>query len=338
MTQVSVIVPTKGRPELLRRCLVALIDQSFDRSAYEIIVTDDGPDTETRRVVDSIVFLTRRGRSGNGAGGNGSGGAPLIIRYVPVLGAHGPAAARNAGLRVCRGDIVAFTDDDCIPGRDWLKAGVAVFVDGIAGASGRIVVPISKRPTDYELNAARLELSQFVTANCFYRKKALLSVGGFDEEFSDAWREDSDLFFRLLKRQTKLVTAPDAVVVHPVRPARWGISLAQQRKNIHNALLYKKHRDLYRQRLKPIVPWHYYIAVIGLLAALCFSIAGLRTAAFVSLAIWAAVTIGFFFKRIRNASLTFSHIVEMLVTSALIPPVSIFWRLAGALKYRVRFM
>lgn len=337
MTQVSVIVPTKGRPELLRRCLVALMNQSLDRSAYEIIVADDGPDTETRRVVDSIVFLARRGRPDNGSGGNGSDG-PLVVRYIPVLGAHGPAAARNAGLRVCRGDIVAFTDDDCIPGRDWLKAGVAVFVDGIAGASGRIVVPISKRPTDYELNVARLELSQFVTANCFYRKKALLSVGGFDEEFSDAWREDSDLFFRLLKKQTKLVAAPDAVVVHPVRPARWGVSLAQQRKNIHNALLYKKHRDLYRQWLKPIVPWHYYIAVIGLLAAFSFSIAGRGEAVFVSLAIWTVVTIAFFLKRIRSASLMFSHIVEMFVTSALIPPVSIFWRLAGALKYRVPFL
>jgi glycosyltransferase involved in cell wall biosynthesis len=331
LTRVSVIVPTKARPELLRRCLVALINQSFDRSAYEIIVADDGPDAETRRVVESVASLAARVPKTNGTQSS-------LIRYVPVFGSHGPAAARNAGLRMSRGEIVAFTDDDCIPGRDWLQAGCAVFVDGIAGASGRVVVPVSKRPTDYELNASRLELSEFVTANCFYRKKALLAIGGFDEQFSDAWREDSDLFFRLLKKQTKLVSAPDAVVVHPVRPASWGISLVQQRKNLHNALLYKKHKDLYRERLKPIVPWHYYLAVTGLIMAVSFSISGNRAAATVSLGVWLAVTLVFFFRRIRKASLSPSHILEMLVTSVLIPPVSIFWRLVGAVKYRVPFL
>src|SRR5207248_10767874 len=65
------------------------------------------------------------------------------------------------------------------------------------------------------------------------------------------------------------VYAPDAEVIHPLRPARWGVSLSQQRKSMFNALLYKKHPVLYRQELQAAPPWHYYgiagalLAVIG---------------------------------------------------------------------------
>lgn len=63
--------------------------------------------------------------------------------------------------------------------------------------------------------------------------------GGFDERFRMAWREDSDLHFRSLERSYKLGHAPMAKVIHPVRPARWGISVHEQRKSMFNALLYK---------------------------------------------------------------------------------------------------
>ena len=99
-------------------------------------------------------------------------------------------------------------------------------------AVGRIVVPVPHRPTDYERDAARLAAAEFVTANCFYRRDALAAAGGFDERFTAAWREDSDLFFTLLECGARLTHAPDAVVVHPIRPARWGVSLAQQRKSM----------------------------------------------------------------------------------------------------------
>ncbi len=93
--------------------------------------------------------------------------------------------------------------------------------------------PPARHLTDYELNARNLVRSEFVTANCFYRKQALEAVGGFDERFRMAWREDSDLFFSLLERSngsgpSAFVQAPDAVVVHPVRPAGWGVSISQQ--------------------------------------------------------------------------------------------------------------
>jgi glycosyltransferase involved in cell wall biosynthesis len=317
--KVSVIVPTCGRAELLKKCLAALACQVFERSSYEVIVVDDAASRETRRVVEEYE---QKG---------------LMVRYIPVIGKHGPASARNTGLRLSRGEIIAFTDDDCIPDPRWLKTGTMAFMDGIVGASGKLVVPLAEKPSDYEMNAARLEHSQFVTANSFYRRPALVGIGGFDERFRTAWREDSDLFFRLLKAEKKLTHVPEAVVVHPVRPAPWGISVKQQRKNVFNALLYKKHRDLYRQKLKPVFPWHYYLIVLALILSIVSALAHKPVPGFGLFFAWVLGTVLFCAHRLRGSSHSVGHVLEMIVTSIAIPPVCIFWRLVGAVKYRVLF-
>jgi hypothetical protein len=129
------------------------------------------------------------------------------VRYIALTGAHGPAAARNAGWRGARGAILAFTDDDCIPDPGWLRAGLSAFTGDVAGADGTIVVPLPERPTDYQRDTAGLAGAEFATANCFYRRDVLAAVGGFDERFSMAWREDSDLFFALLERGYEVARA-----------------------------------------------------------------------------------------------------------------------------------
>ncbi len=242
----------------------------------------------------------------------------------------GPAAARNRGWRQARATIVAFTDDDTVPSADWLERGLQAMEDHVDAASGRIVMPIPSEPTDYERDAQGLERSEFVTANCFVRKGVLERLGGFDEGFRLAWREDSDLHFRLLRIGARLVHAPRAVVVHPVRPAGWGVSIRQQKKVMYDALLFKKHRRLYRERIRSRPRWDYYLIVGSLALAL--------TGFMPALVLWAMFTAKFFFERLRGASKRASHVVEMLVTSVLIPPLAVFWRLAGALRYRVAFL
>src|SRR5690348_12402608 len=167
--RVSVVVPTYKRPDLLARCLSALLAQDFAAQDYEIIIADDANCADTRQQVALIAEKARP--------------CGHTVLYIPVLSvcAHGPAAARNVGWRAARGEIIAFTDDDCIPQPQWLRAGVAAMVDGVAGAAGHLIVPLEGIPTDYEYNAAQLGKNDFVTANCFYRRAALLEVGGFDE-------------------------------------------------------------------------------------------------------------------------------------------------------------
>jgi glycosyltransferase involved in cell wall biosynthesis len=320
--RVSVVVPTYRRPGLLGRCLTALDAQDFDPAAYEVIIADDAASDDTRRQVEAFAGRAR----------------PRVV-YAPATGAHGPAAARNVGWRRAAAPVVAFTDDDCVPDPGWLTAGVGVFERdaAVAAVTGRVVVPLPPAPTDYERDAAGLEGAEFVTANCFCRRDALAAAGGFDERFTAAWREDSDLHFALLEAGLRVVKAPDAVVVHPVRPGRWGVCLRQQRKVLFDALLYKKHPALYRRRIRRGPRWDYYATTAALGAAGACALAGLAAPALAAAGAWALLTGRFCLRRLRGTSKAPDHVAEMAVTSALVPPLALYWRLRGGVRFRVLF-
>lgn len=322
MLDVSVVVPTCRRPDLLGRCLSALLRQSLEYDRYEIIVADDAASTATLAEVEQC-----RSR------------ASTALRYVAVRGEmHGPAAARNAGWRIGSAPVIAFTDDDTVPTREWLERALEVFGDpGIAAASGRVIVPIGSSPTDYERDAAGLEAAGFVTANCLVRRDVLEAIAGFDEHFAVAWREDTDLYFRLLEQHRRVAHAPASVVVHPVRPARWGVSIAQQRKASYDALLYKKHPVLYAEYVRPGRPVVYYAIVCCLVAVVVGVLIEQSMVTLLASFAWLTFTSDLVARRLRNNSLAAKHVIEMVVTSVLIPPVSLFWRAVGGVRHRVPF-
>ncbi len=319
----SVIVPTYHRADLLGRCLAALGSQQVGPGDYEVVVADDAASPATRRQTEEFAASSR-----------------ATVRYVAVTGPHGPAAARNAGWRAARGEVLAFTDDDCLPAPDWLAEGLAALgADPAASAaSGKVVVPLPDCPTDYERDAAGLERAEFVTANLFCHREALETVGGFDERFTAAWREDSDLQFALLGLGRRIVSAPRAVVVHPVRPAPWGVCLKQTRKVLFDALLYKKHPHLYRRHIRRWPRWDYYATVAAAGASLAAALAGAPLASLAAAGVWTALTGQFCARRLRGTSRSPGHIAEMVLTSALVPPLAVFWRLYGAVKFRVLFL
>ncbi len=199
-------------------------------------------------------------------------------------------------------------------------------------------MPLPATPTDYESSASQLVECDFVTANCFYRRDALKDVGGFDERFTAAWREDSDLIFTLRERDARCAYAPDAVVIHPVRPAQWGVSIHQQYKSMYNALLYKKHPVLYRRYIQATPPWLYYAIVGAWVVVLIGALRRSGLLALVGLSLWMWLTGRFCAQRLRHTSHTPRHVAEMVVTSIAIPPLAIFWRLRGAIKFRVFFL
>jgi GT2 family glycosyltransferase len=286
---VSVVVPTCGRPALLARCLDALERQTLDPGRFEVVVVDDSRTCA------------------------------------------GPAAARNRGWRQARAPIVAFTDDDTVPDPGWLEGGLRAMRDEAADAVvGRIVMPVPEVPTDYERDAQSLERAEFVTANCFVRRRVLEALGGFDEAFRLAWREDSDLHFRLMEAGARIVHEPAAVVVHPVRPAPWGVAIAQQRKVMFDALLFRKHPRLYRERIRARPRWDYYLTT----ALLAWALAGSP----VGLAGWLLMTARFFAHRARGTSKRPLHLLELAWTSIVIPPLSVLWRIAGMLRFRTAFL
>src|SRR4051812_28715790 len=103
MMRFSVVVPTYRRSGLLDRCLLALNAQTFED--FEVLVADDAACVETQRQIEQFAIHAR-----------------MPLRYLPVTERHGPAAARNIGWRAAEGEIIAFTDDDCVPTSDWLTA------------------------------------------------------------------------------------------------------------------------------------------------------------------------------------------------------------------------
>jgi len=317
---VTVVVPTYRRPDLLARCLAALAAQTLHPGRYEIVVCDDGPGEDVRRLALAA-----------------GGGTGPEVRYVPVTATQGPAGARNAGWRSARAPVVAFTDDDTVPDPHWLEAGLAAMAPGVDAAAGRIVMPLPQRPTDYERDAARLENAEFATANCFVRTAALRALGGFDERYTLAWREDSDLHFALLESGATLVAAPDAVVVHPLRPAGFAAGIGMQKKIVFDTLLYKKYPCLYRQRIRPGPPWFYLAVVLALAVGVAAMLGGRFMLGGTALALWLALTLGFFARRLAGSAPTLRNAAEVLVTSFLIPPASIFWRIVGTLRFRQGF-
>ena len=113
--------------------------------------------------------------------------------------------------------------------------------------------------------------------------------------------------------------------------------MRQQRKSMFNALLYKKHPVLYRQKIQAAPPWHYYCCLLAAVAALGGVLGGARRLACSAASLWMVLTGGFCVQRLRHTSHAPVHVAEMIVTSALIPPLAILWRLRGALTFRVLF-
>jgi histidinol-phosphate phosphatase family protein len=284
--------------------------------------------------------------------------ASLDVRVVPGP-ARGPAAARNAGWRAARAEWVAFLDDDVVPPPDWRERLVEDLAVGprVAASQGRIVVPVPERPTDWERNVAGLEHAQWATADMAYRREVLVEVGGFDERFPRAYREDADLGLRVVDAGWQIVRGRRHVV-HPVRPAPPWISLAKQAGNADDVLMRRVHGRDWRERAG--VPRgrrsrHVATTAAGLgtlIATLRLATArpaapagarlaaaarrrrpalpaGARLAAAALGAAWLAGTAELAWARIAPGPRTAREIGTMLWTSVAMPFVATFWWLRG---------
>ncbi|MFN2613095.1 MAG: glycosyltransferase, partial [Solirubrobacterales bacterium] len=199
------IVPTRDRPQRLRRCLEAIAGLDYPRGRLEVLVVDDAGAESLEEVVKPLLDR-------------------LDLHLLTGAG-RGPAAARNAGIAAAAGELLAFTDDDCEPEHGWL----ATLVRAAAGrerlAGGRTVNALkanrfaaaSQAITDsvYAHYNAMPERAGFLTANNLAGPAtAFQRLGGFDERFSLAAGEDRDLCSRWLEQGGELVYEPTAVVRH----------------------------------------------------------------------------------------------------------------------------
>jgi histidinol-phosphate phosphatase family protein len=314
----DLVVPTAGRASL-QRLLDALAAATGPRPGRVVVVDDRvapqaPPATAPPALADRLVIVRSGGR--------------------------GPAAARNAGWRTADAPWVAFLDDDVVPPADWSERLCADLRDlrpWVAASQGRVRVPLSgeRRPTDWERNVAGLERARWATADMAFRRGALVAVGGFDERFRGAYREDADLALRLLDAGFALV-AGRREVVHPVGEADRWVSVRKQSGNADDALMAALHgRDWRRRAGAPAGRLRWHVATTALGGATLALLAAHRPRAAAGLgAGWVAATGRFAFERIAPGPRTSGEIATMVITSALIPPAATWHRAIGTLRRR----
>lgn len=308
----DVVIPTAGRPSLAR--LLAALQTGAGPAPGRIVVVDD-----------------RRGA-----------GPPLAVpRGVEVVRGpgRGPAAARNTGWRATSAEWVAFLDDDVISPPSWraaLARDLAAAAPELAGSQGRIVVPLpaERRPTDWERSVHGLERAQWATADMAFRRSALTLVGGFDERFPRAYREDADLALRLLEAGLRL-SRGRRHVVHPVREAGPWVSLRRQAGNADDALMDALHGPDWRVRAgAPRGRLHRHgLSTAALAGALTAGRRAPRLAGALA-GVWAALSAEFALARIAPGPRSTAEVARMLLTSAGLPPLAVYQRLRGEMRAR----
>jgi O-antigen biosynthesis protein len=222
---VSVVVAARNAEATIGDCVASLLRLDYPAERREVVVVDNSSTDDTRAIVSRfpvrLVHESRRGRS------------------------H----ARNAGIEAAHGEVVAFTDADCVVATSWLHELVPALGDeSVAGVRGEIAAyPPRTRAQRYaartrdphQPTASESARPFVVTANSAFRREALRQVGGFDPAFAGG--EDADLSWRLLDAGFELRSAPRAVVFHRGRETAYGLFRQQVLRGYSAALLHRRY-------------------------------------------------------------------------------------------------
>lgn len=226
---VSVIIPVLNGAWTIRECLVSLLRMEYPPERREILVVDNGSTDRTAEIVRSfpVSYLREKRR--------------------------GAALARNMGIGASRGEILAFTDADCVVSTRWARELVRGFEDeGVGGVEGEIVdyPPVtpaqqfvaSRRSFSYQARLASPFWPFVVTANVGFRRQVFERIGLFDPRFPAAGGEDIDFSWRFFQGAgMSLRHNPKAIVFHRHRTTAGGFFRQQIRNGRGLAILQGKY-------------------------------------------------------------------------------------------------
>ncbi|AEL26817.1 glycosyltransferase [Cyclobacterium marinum] len=200
--QISVIIPTYHDWKRLAMCVDALVCQTFPKNNFEVIIVNNDPN-------DSIPL-------------------ELILPDNMIIineSKPGSYAARNSAMKIAKGNILAFTDSDCIPDKDWLNNAYKYFKNNISDrVGGKIdLFYLADKKTMAECYEAAYAFRQkrnvnqkkvSVTANLFVNRKVFQLIGVFDEVMSGG---DIDWNRRASLQNVSIVYGEDVIINHPAR-------------------------------------------------------------------------------------------------------------------------
>ena len=202
---VSIIVPVYNNTKLLETCLESLQNQTYPREFYEVIVVDNASEEDIASVANQFSQVT--------------------LTYESKPGSY---AARNKGISLAKGEILAFTDSDCIPAENWIEKGVEKLLQvpncGLVAGKIELFFKIPNQPTAIELYDAITHLDQKknvnrgqfgATANIFTFASRFKSVGLFNDELKSGG--DVEWSRRVSSQGYKLIYSEEVCIKHPTR-------------------------------------------------------------------------------------------------------------------------
>jgi len=226
---ISIIVPAYNDEKAISNCVESLMQQDY-KMPFEVIVIDDGSKDDTGDAAEELGAIVLRKKNA------------------------GPAKARNLGAKNAKGEILVFTDSDCVPEKNWLSEMLEPFKDkeviGVQGAyktkqkelvARFVQAEIEERYEKMKKNSRKLDWIGSYSAA--YRKKDFFDVGGFDESFPKASGEDPELSFKLAKQGKKLVFNPKAIVYHTHPKSIREYFKVKFFRAFYRVKLYSKHSD-----------------------------------------------------------------------------------------------
>jgi len=200
----SIIIPTYNRQSQLTTCLQSITRLDYPRKCFEVIVVNDGGDKTLEAIVDQFHNQ---------------------INLSLITQPHaGPAAARNIGATKAKGELLAFTDDDCIPAPDWLQVLASYFTErsdcivggrtinlltnNIYSTMSQLILDVVYRHYNSNPNQSRF----FATNNMALPSDLFFVMSGFDPHFTTS--EDREFCDRYLYHGFQLIYASEAIVYH----------------------------------------------------------------------------------------------------------------------------
>jgi len=231
MVKVSVIIPTYNRWWILKKSLEALLNQSYPKDKYEIVLIDDGSTDDTKTMIESLSPSCK-------------------LKYLRNEKRMGIPRTRNRGIRKARGEYIIFTDSDVVVIPDFIKQHMSyhkkyqhVIVNGELIRVFSFKQIGKKRKSIFDFS-----LSPFDTANVSVAKKHLLEVGGFDENLLAYGWQDLELGYRLRKAGLKCKRNQRALGYHYFKKKTLSDlpSLCEKEKTrgTSGALYYRKYAHL----------------------------------------------------------------------------------------------
>lgn len=225
----SIVIPTKDRPEYLQKILGSISLQIKNSNNVEVLIIDDGSFKRNILLIKNICTNQQ-------------------FRLIELKKSQGSGAARNKGITESKGEWIAFLDDDVVPEDNWLLT----VLDTIKKISPNIV-GIEGQTKCYgsglwDREVENIHGNLFITANIIYKKETLILAGLFDERFLK-YGEDQELALRV-KRYGEIIFNPSIKVSHQPRNISFKTIILNSFERISNMLnseylLYKKHPSDY---------------------------------------------------------------------------------------------